>query len=303
MRAYVLLSAALAGVCFHAEAAQRAFVASYGSDANAASLCLLANPCRTFSAAMTAIDPGGEIVAMDTAGYAAVTINKSVTLTANPGFYAGIAASTGNAVTIATASINVTLRGLNINGIGAQNGVVMTNGSRLSIENCVISNFPSGDGVIVNAAAEVRVVDSMIRDNSRGVVLKGGASGVVHGSKVLGNAVAGVMVSGQAAGQTVGMVSESVLSANGINAYAFETLNTSLSRLAVMRSTLSYGNVGAKSEFAGGPTVVVVSESLLASNSTAFFVGNPGSTLETLGNNTVRMNGPDTGTVTTVSTR
>jgi len=159
-----------------AYALQRAFVASYGNDANTATGCLLANPCRGFAAAMTVIDPGGEIVALDAAGYAPVTINKSVTITANPGFYAGISVATGDGVTIATANVLVTLRGLNINGIGGSRGVVMTNGSRLSIENCVISNF-SSRGVFVDTAASVRVVDSLVRDNGNaGVFLQGGAT-------------------------------------------------------------------------------------------------------------------------------
>ena len=295
---------ALLTLCAPAHAVLRAFVASTGSDANTAANCSFANPCRGFAAALTVVDPGGEILALDSAGYGAVTITKSVSLIGSPGFYAGIAALSGNAVTIATPSVSVTLRGLNINNVAATNGVSMTAGTRLSIENCVISNFSQGDGVIVNAAAEVRVIDSVIRDNSRGVVFKGGANGVVHGSKVMGNTVAGVMVnSSTASTQTVGVVSGSVLSGNGINAYAFETIATALSRLAVIHSTIAYGNTGVKSQFSGGPTVAVVSESLVVSNSTAFDNGAPGSTLETLGNNTVRMNGPDVGTITTVAPR
>src|ERR1700693_735661 len=81
-----------------AEAAQRAFVSSTGSDANTASGCGLAMPCRTFASAMTVVSDGGEIVALDAAGYGPVAIDKSVTITSNPGFYAGIAASSGYAV-------------------------------------------------------------------------------------------------------------------------------------------------------------------------------------------------------------
>ena len=61
-----------------AEGAQRVFVASYGNDANTATGCGFANPCRGFTAAMTAVDAGGEVVALDAAGYGAVTITKSV---------------------------------------------------------------------------------------------------------------------------------------------------------------------------------------------------------------------------------
>src|SRR5450755_2284366 len=117
-----------------AEAVQRVFVASFGNDANVATNCGFANPCRGFTAAMTVVDPGGEVVALDAAGYGAVTITKSVTLTANPGFYAGISTSTGNAITINTPSVKVILRRLNINGIGAFNGILMTNGASLTVE-------------------------------------------------------------------------------------------------------------------------------------------------------------------------
>jgi len=198
-----------------AHALQRAFVASYGNDANTASGCLLANPCRGFAAAMTVVDPGGEIIALDAAGYAPVTINKSVTITANPGFYAGISVATGDGVTIATASVVVTLRGLNINGIGGAKGVNMTNGNRLSIENCVISNFTS-DGVFVNSTAKVRVADSLIRDNGHaGVYLQGGATGDVVRSIFLGNADFGVTAEGNVgATLTTVNVSDSMFNGN-----------------------------------------------------------------------------------------
>src|SRR5258705_13947862 len=132
-----------------AAAVQRTFVASSGNDANTATSCGFAAPCRGFTAALSVTDPNGEIVALDAAGYGAVTINKSVTITANPGFYAGISASSGNAVTIATPAVNMTLRGLNLNGIGANNGVLMTSGNRLSVENCVIANFTAGNAISV----------------------------------------------------------------------------------------------------------------------------------------------------------
>jgi hypothetical protein len=306
MRASMLAAIVFAGCCFPAEAAQRAFVASYGSDANSASGCFLGNPCRTFTAALSAVDAGGEILALDAAGFGAVTINKSVSIIGNPGFYAGIAASTGNAVTIATASITVTLRGLSINSIGATNGIVMTNGSRLSIENCVVSNFSAGDGILVNTAARVRIVDSIVRDNSRGIVMRGGADAAIANTKVLGNSVAGVMVnSGLASTITQAAVSDSVISGNDRNVYAFETIASALSRIGVARSTISNGTTyGVVSEFAGGPTVVEVEGSLVILNGTGFAVlGGGGATLETFGNNAVRMNGPDTGTISTVPLR
>src|SRR5436190_20308053 len=119
---------------------QRTFVASYGNDANTATNCGFANPCRGFTAALSKTTSGGEVVALDAAGYGAVTISLPVTITANPGFYAGISASTGNAVTVATSAGPVILRGLNINGVGALNGVSMAAAGNVTIENSVISN-------------------------------------------------------------------------------------------------------------------------------------------------------------------
>src|SRR5258705_8692996 len=139
-----------------AQAVQRTFVASFGNDTNTATNCGFANPCRGFTAAQTVTDPGGEIVALDAAGYGAITITKSITITANPGFYAGIAVPSGDGVTIATAAIKVILRGLNINGTGGANGVVMTNGASLTVENCVISNFASR-GISITTPAKMRV--------------------------------------------------------------------------------------------------------------------------------------------------
>jgi hypothetical protein len=71
-------------------ASNRTFVASYGLDANAATNCALGAPCRTFAGALAATNPGGEILALDSAGYGPVTIDRSVSITGPDGVYAGI---------------------------------------------------------------------------------------------------------------------------------------------------------------------------------------------------------------------
>jgi hypothetical protein len=275
-----------------AAAVQRTFVASSGSDANTATNCGFATPCRGFTAALTITDPAGEIVALDAAGYGAVVINKSVTITANPGFYAGISASTGNAITIATGGVNVILRGLNINGIGGVNGVSMTNGASLTIENCVISNF-SGSGVAVATAAAVRVSDTTVRGNLNGVQVQGGATLDVSRSSFKGNSSAGVLVSG-ASGLTSATVSDSTSTGNGIGFSA--SSSGGAVQLAVSRSTASYNTTSGLS--AAGGAVVTVGGSIVTGNGTG--LSNSGSTLESLGENQVRLNGSNTaGTIST----
>jgi hypothetical protein len=95
----LLCGALLAVIAFPAAAVspQRTFVSASGSDANPCSLPL---PCRTFGAAITAVVSNGEVIVLDSGGYGAVVINKSVELIAPPGIYAGITASAGTGIQI-----------------------------------------------------------------------------------------------------------------------------------------------------------------------------------------------------------
>ena len=288
-----------------AEGVQRVFVASYGNDANTATNCGFANPCRGFTAAQTVTDPGGEIVALDAAGYGAITITKSITITANPGFYAGISASTGNAVTIATPSVNVSLRGLNINGIGATNGIVMTNGARLSVENCIVSNFSVGTGVHVDAAARVRVVDSVIRDNDRGINLQGGATGDVATSKILGNSFFGIVAEGAVASTTTTIVvTDTLVAGNQFGIVSRSLGGTGSTRVSVIRSTISNTvTTAVVSVSDGAPATLTLSETLVTNNQFGLIQSGGAAVFESLGNNTVRQNlNPVSGTITTVPT-
>ena len=287
-----------------AEAVQRTFVASFGNDANTATNCGFANPCRGFTAAQTVTDPNGEIVALDAAGYGAITITKSIAITANPGFYAGISASSGNAVTIATASVNVTLRGLNINGVGGSNGVLMSNGAKLSIENCVISNF-LGTGVLVTTPAVVRIVDTIIRDGNTGAHFEGGATAVISNSKVSGFPNRGVEAWGTPASTvtTVG-INDSVLSGNYVAVDSYGVLASASARISIDRTALLNNWYGAASENGGtGPALLSISNSLVTGNTSIGIYSLGGVTvLESLGNNHVRQNNVNTaGTITAVA--
>ena len=285
-----------------AEAAQRVFVASYGNDANTASGCAFANPCRGFTAAMTAVDPGGEVVALDAAGYGAVTITKSVTITSNPGFYAGISASTGTAVLIATAGVNVTLRGLNINGIGAFNGVRMTNGARLSIENCVISNF-TNHAVYVGTNAVLRISDSLIRDNVEGVWLESGPTATISGTKLVGNSdIAVIVYGGTASTTTTAAIDDTVVSGSGIAVLA-AAVTGAVARASITRSTVANNGYGPTVGGGPGTELISIGYSMVTGNTVAGFSQSATGTIESLGNNIVRQNSPDLGTITTVPLR
>ena len=95
--AFAVIGIAVLASPLPAVAAQRTFVASFGSDSAA---CALAAPCRGFAAAILKTDPGGEVIVLDSAGYGPVTIAKSVAIVAPPGIYAGVSALTGDGIVI-----------------------------------------------------------------------------------------------------------------------------------------------------------------------------------------------------------
>src|SRR5580658_3587789 len=66
----------------------RVFVASYGSDSNP---CTFGSPCKTFQNAVNVVAAGGEVTAIDSAGFGPINITEAVTITSPPGVEAGIA--------------------------------------------------------------------------------------------------------------------------------------------------------------------------------------------------------------------
>jgi hypothetical protein len=54
------------------------FVASYGSDANP---CTFLSPCRNFQQGVNVVDSGGEVTAIDSAGFGPLLIDRAVTIT------------------------------------------------------------------------------------------------------------------------------------------------------------------------------------------------------------------------------
>jgi len=144
-----VLAASIAAIPTGAFAApQRTFVASTGSDAYP---CSLAFPCRTLAAAVTSVAAGGEVVALDSAGYGAVAIDKSVTIAGPPGVQASITATSGLAAVYVGASSadRVVLRGLDIVTAGSVNsGIAVFGTGEVIIEDSDISgSAPFGVGL------------------------------------------------------------------------------------------------------------------------------------------------------------
>ena len=289
-----MLASALAAlfalpIAAHA-ASTRTHVSNSGSDANAAFSCDAAHPCRTFATALSVTTPGGEILAVDSSGYGKVEIDRSVSIIAAPGVFAGIGVGAGGnaiGVKIATPGVDVVLRGLAITGQGGIYGINMDNGATLSVEDCVISGFSGNSyaGIRIDAAAKVRVVDSLLRANTIGLFVMNGTVSVA-GSRFLGNASAGI-TGFPVAGATVSIaVSDTVVADSnaGISSWSQTTGNVTV---AVTRTTVSNSSHGLyAAATAAGTAKLSVSDSLINKNDYGLN-GQGSATVKSLGNNTV----------------
>lgn len=152
-----------------ANAAPRTFVSTLGSDANP---CSLASPCRAFQAAINAVDPGGEVVALDSGGYGTMIITKSVAVIVPPGVHAAITANGVDGVNVNAPGISVVLRGLYLSGTGTNGiGIHFVQGATLHVENCVVSGFTGNAyaGIYQDATGHMFVKDTIVRNNYNGI--------------------------------------------------------------------------------------------------------------------------------------
>lgn len=266
--AYVSLALPIQAV-----AASPTYVATYGSDANTAVSCSRTSPCRSFSSALSVTDTGGEIIALDSGGYGAVTINKSVSIIAPEAVYVGLSAFSAsvNGITIATAGVDVVLRGLTINSQGATNGIRMSAGSSLAVENCIIKNFTAGYGVWVDTAAKVRIIDSLFQNNNRGGWFEAGANVMIVNSRYLGNSYRGVEFSAAGGTTTRGVIDRSEFqgSSTGIEVNASAS-STSKVQIAHSVSSSNWG-YGVMTRSLGGTVSVIAHEVTASKNGTHGF--------------------------------
>jgi hypothetical protein len=272
-----LLGASLAAIVLgHADpagaAGQRSFVSTSGIDNPA---CSLIAPCRSFGAAITATNAGGEIIVLDSGGYGPVTITHSVSMIAPPGVYAGISvfSDDGIAITPSAASDKVVLEGLTINnqgslGSGIYFNASATGGGTLEVVRTRISGFSSSIGLRFSGFTSSRLLakDLRVAGSSVGVVINGFgslASAALDGVVVSGGDI-GLNLSGKAS-VVVTDCSVSGTTNSGISADtgAGETLLVTLDRCTVSRN----GDKGVWAGSSGvGSTFLTIANSTLAQN-------------------------------------
>ena len=284
--------------------AARTFVSSAGSDAND---CSRPSPCRNLQRAHDAVAAGGEVVALDSAGYGAVNITKSVTITGE-GVHAAATSPSGggNAVSVNGAGITVVLRKLQIQSHPTSvsgSGIFARNFAALHIESCTVRAASTGLFFLPNSAdgtpaRELFIKDSIFRNNGGGGIFlanatdTGSLSATIERTRIENNAFGGAEF--QNAKVTLRDCLSSGNAFTGILAQEGSEVN-------VESCVSSYNGNHGIAAFDGG--IIRVSHST-ATNNTQFGFRNDGtSTFESRENSTVRGNGLGniSGTITPIS--
>jgi hypothetical protein len=171
-------------LCSSAAQAQatRTWVSGVGDDANP---CSRTAPCKTFAGAISKTAAGGEIDALDPAGYDAVTITKGITIDGGGGQVARVLVSGADGIVVQAGPTDVViLRNLRINGIegtgtGGLNGIRYVSGAALHVEHCNIFGF-TGDGINVatSSVAALFVTETFLTNNGNGIQIAPTAANV-----------------------------------------------------------------------------------------------------------------------------
>jgi hypothetical protein len=196
----VLAAATLASALFAVDAsalASRTFVASTGLDANTVTSCGRGAPCRNFQAAFGQTTPGGEIVALDSAGFGTLLITGPVTVTTLPGETAFVNVGGGSTgITVSAASgDNVILKNISFNGAGAASTTgVLVNSGKVVVRNCTFTQLTTGffgTGFHNIIDSDFIANGTAITANGEGADTQVNTNGTTTGVKISGGNVVG----------------------------------------------------------------------------------------------------------------
>jgi hypothetical protein len=260
-----------------AQSAHRAWVSGHGTDS--AGCGAPTAPCRSLQYTHDhVVAAGGEIDILDPAGYGALNITKAISVINDGVGTAGVQATSGNAITInAASSAAVILRGLDIEGVGAADGIRFTAGGTLTVQDCTMNGF-LGAGLLYEpkTSGYLFVSNSRVTNNvNYGIdvfplINSGTATVLATISRIEAvNDGLGVNVDSTSSGQDVNVsvaLTDSVMS-NNSSAGAASGASLATTFLMVRNSTLANNHIGVL-QGGGG---LDVGHSMVTGNVTAFF--------------------------------
>jgi len=253
----------------------RTWVSGVGDDVNP---CARTAPCKTFAGAISKTAAFGEINCLDSGGFGAVTITKSITIDCGEA-HGSILAGGSNGINVNGANIIVSIRNLSINGAGGGiAGINFTNGSALEVHNVTIFGFIAGNAQGIRFTPQsgnslLLVSNSTIMTNGIapstgggiGVQTAGGtAEVVIQNTRIENNSVGVTAVSSSGAIKMT--VRESIVATN----QSFGILSTAAAaaiNLTVERTTV-ISNLGTGVLSQGASSMVRIDRSIITGNAT-----------------------------------
>jgi hypothetical protein len=278
------------------------FVSTAGTDSEACGS--FTSPCRSFNVALPKTNAGGEVMALDSGIYDSFNVGVSITVTlaAANGVHAELPGITVNTTTTDT----VILRNLYVSkrtDVTSNEGIKVTSVGALHVENCVVNGFPTGISFALNAAAEVFINDTLVRNSN--------ASGISFSTN---------------AGLIKAAINHCRIENNGHFGPVGDGVSVLKRGRVTVRDTVSTGNNGAGFVVSGGELTLenceasnngdgviaagdstldgnaLVSNTVVTHNSRDGFRQQGTGVLNSLGNNVVRKNGTNVfGTIGSVS--
>jgi hypothetical protein len=282
------------------------WVSSTGNDANN---CDRPTPCGSFQGAYNKTSAEGEITCVDSGDFAGVIITQSITINCESSIGSNSVSGTLLLVIITGTSVNVTLRGLDLDGLGLSSGfacnsqggsVIFTGSGTLHLQkmkinhltgpNCGVQFTPSG-------TATLDITDCDITDNggsglAAGIYVQPSTGITAHVSidhSRINNNYFGVLLDGTAGGIINGTINDSVVSGNVTNGITLHGASSSIA-LLVDHTIVMGNNYGL---VAGGNAVMRVRNSSVTANSTGLFVKSGPASLLSYSNNSVNGNTTD----------
>jgi len=295
-----LLALGLLAAPAHAQSI-RTFVSGNGTNAGS---CSTSAPCRTFAYAITQTSAGGEILAIDSAGYGAVRIDKAISIDAAPGVEAAVSATSVNAIEVNLSNTTdvVVLRGLTLNGLNAAtNGILVSGGGHLEVSDCVVRNFSKGVNIEPTATSQFHIVNTLIADNtSTGFLVQPASNTVVSGFldrvTLLHNDDGFVADGDNSSGSEIDVtITDSIATQNTGN--GFTAQGTASGALILARNTTASSNDGGF--VTSGAGIMGLDHCAAFKNKTGVSVGSGLAEIDTYSNNTIYFN-KVSGTLTSV---
>lgn len=301
---HVLSLLLLAAACAMAAGAQavvvnpayRTWVSGTGDDAAA---CTRVAPCKTFAAAIAQTIAGGEIAVIDAGGFGAVTITKSITISAR-GAFAGVLSNGVNTITVNAGPTDVIyLRGIDLNGAGdgtGTSGISFVAGGALHVEDSNIYGF-SGQGIdfAPSGKGELYVSNSSMRNNvGGGIYVHPAPGGSARGT------IANVTLSGNGRGVRVEdgsvILVKNSLAAGGDMA-GFNVVSTTFPAMLTIESSTSTNNQSGVRASGANAFLRLNNTTVIGNTGVGLSVAGGGSIIS-FGNNRVSGNGGGNGAPT-----